>query len=59
MDNIEKTLEEWKMKGVTFPEITDIVDYNLKEGKVRYVFLKMEGKDKFNGGWIESVERKW
>ena len=59
VDNIEKTLDEWKKKGVTFPEITDIVDYNLKEGKVRYVFLKMEGKDKFNGSWIELVERKW
>ena len=58
VDNLRKEIKELREKGIDFSEITEVAEYEYKEGKYKYVFLRMRGKEKFNGGWIELVERE-
>lgn len=58
VDDLGKEIEELRGKGVEFSDLTDIAEYEYREGKYRYVFLRMRGNEKLNGGWIELVERE-
>ena len=58
VDDLKGEIEELKRKGIQFTEITDIAEFAYEEGKYKYVFLRMRGTEKFDGGWLELVERK-
>jgi len=58
VDDLQKEVTELRNKGVKISEITEPAEYKYEEGKYRYVFLRMRGTEKLNGGWIELVERK-
>jgi hypothetical protein len=57
VDNIEKEIDDLKRKGIVIAESTEIGVAEWKEGKFRYVLIRMVGEEKFDGGWVELVEK--
>ena len=57
VDNIEKELGELRKKGAEVAEMTEISVAKWREGEFRYVLLRMIGDEKFDGDWVELVEK--